>query len=57
MKSGMETLKSTLSKTDQDEPHSLHVEMSNVAEGWQGVADQFALYVHKVRECQHHRNF
>ena len=53
----METLKSTLSKTDQDEPHSLHVEMSNVAEGWQGVADQFALYVHKVRECQHHRNF
>jgi len=48
MKSGMETLKSTLSKTDQDEPHSLHVEMSNVAEGWQGVADQFALYVHKT---------
>jgi len=48
MKSGMETLKSTLSKIDQDELHSLPVQVSNVAEGWQGIADQFALYVHKT---------
>jgi len=44
----METLKSTLSKIDQDELHSLPVQVSNVAEGWQGIADQFALYVHKT---------
>jgi len=48
MKSGLETLKSSLPRIDQDELQSLHVRMSNVAEGWQGVADQFALYVHKT---------
>jgi len=41
-KSGLEMLKMALPKIDQDG------RMSNSTEGWQGVADQFALYVYKT---------
>jgi hypothetical protein len=48
MKDDMETLRGTLQKAAQGGPQSFKVS-DNVTEGWEGVADQFALYVHKVR--------
>ncbi|KIM84701.1 hypothetical protein PILCRDRAFT_393637 [Piloderma croceum F 1598] len=52
MKDGMETLRDTLQKVAQGGPQSWPQSfkvLDNVTEGWEGVADQFALYVHKVR--------
>lgn len=51
MKDGMETLRCTLQKAAQGVPQSFKVS-DIVIEGWEGVADQFALYVHKVRRLQ-----
>lgn len=47
MKDDMETLRGTLQKVAQGGPQSFKVS-DNVTEGWEGVADQFALYVHKT---------
>jgi hypothetical protein len=47
-KSGLEMLKIALPTINQDGQHSLQMRMSNSTEGWQGVADQFALYVYKT---------
>jgi len=48
MKNGMETLKTILPKIDKDQRESLQMRVGTLGEGWQGVADQFALYAHKV---------
>jgi len=47
-KASLETLKIALPKIDQDGQYSLQMLMCNSTEGWQGVADQFALYVYKT---------
>ena len=52
MKTGLETLKSTLPKIVQGQPHSVRMLPDNAVDGWETVADQFALYVHKVRLLQ-----
>jgi len=48
MKNGMEILRDTLQKVAQSGPQSFKVP-DNVTEGWESVADRFALYVYKVR--------
>jgi hypothetical protein len=48
MKTGLETLKATLPKIVQGQPHSVRMLPDNAVDGWETVADQFALYVHKT---------
>jgi len=45
---GLETLQGELAKVAQDGPRSLHMLTGDVADGWNDIADQFALYVYKV---------
>jgi len=47
MKNGMEILRDTLQKVAQSGPQSFKVP-DNVTEGWESVADRFALYVYKT---------
>jgi hypothetical protein len=48
MQCGLETLKASLHKIG---PQSLRLLTDNPAEGWESVADQFALYIHTVRRA------
>jgi hypothetical protein len=48
MKAGLDALKGELAKVVQDGPRSLHMLTGDVTDGWNDIADQFALYVYKV---------
>jgi hypothetical protein len=56
MKDDLETLMAILHRGAKEEPQSFKVPAENVIEGWETVADQFALYVHKVRRLQIYQN-
>lgn len=48
MEANLETLKSNLATIVQDGPSSLHMLNDDMIDGWNDIADQFALYVYKV---------
>jgi len=48
MKAGLDALKGELAKVVQDGPRSLHMLTGDVTDGWNDIADQFALYVYKT---------
>jgi len=48
MKGGMEILRASLHRIIQGRLHSINVPTESVAEGWESVADQFTLYIHKT---------